>query len=278
MRKIPKPVITPSDAYNDCYSSTQDTTRRSRYASICDYIRDVGNIYDERAHTNNLHIFKPELIVYHPVSNKDMITLYENNMLKNKAGRQIYDKLLALAPLSRCPFCGVGQASTLDHYLPKDKFPSFSVLPYNLVACCKDCNTGKSTSYATSKNTQALHPYYDNFTQAQWLYARVLQPLKIEFYVSPPLDWDQIDRDRVKAHFDNYKLADKFSNEASNALADLRGEFELFSTSPSDIEKELQKQFISHQKRYKNSWETAMYQALYKDSWYCNDGFKTAVL
>ena len=102
---------------------------------------------------------------------------------KEKLARKYYDKLLSLAPLNRCPYCGIGQVSTLDHYLPKTKFLIFSVLPYNLVASCKDCNTGKLDSYATTQNKQTLHPYYDDFTSEQWLYARVLQPLKIEFYV-----------------------------------------------------------------------------------------------
>jgi hypothetical protein len=67
------------------------------------------------------------------VRKKDMKQLYTQQMVQNKKGRKIYDKLMNIAPLSRCPFCGIGIVSTLDHYLPKAKFPIFSVLTYNLI-------------------------------------------------------------------------------------------------------------------------------------------------
>ena len=203
--------------------------------------------------------------------------LYTNQMVpKDKPARKYYDELMSLPPLNRCPFCGIGTVTTLDHYLPKSEFPIFSILPYNLVASCKDCNTGKLADYATTKNSQTLHPYYDDFTYEQWLFARVLQtsPVSIEFYVSPPSAWSQIEKDRVKSHFDNYQLEKRFSIEAANSLADLREEFMIFSSTPTDIQQELYKKFVSHDSRHKNSWETAMYQALCQNQWYCNRGYR----
>ncbi|TKI70385.1 HNH endonuclease [Sulfurimonas crateris] len=276
MRIIPKPNISPVRAYVACYSSFANPVIQNNFKSIASFINTQSMLYDTNANNMNLYTFQPHVVVQGTISKNDMKTLYKNNMVQNKRGRKIYDKLLSLAPLSRCPYCGVGEVSTLDHYLPKAEFPIFSVLPHNLVASCKDCNTGKLASYATTQNTQTLHPYYDDFTTQQWLYARVLQtsPVSIEFYVNPHATWNQVDKDRVKEHFVNYKLYGRFAMQAANVLADLREEFILYNSTPLDIQQELQKKARSYESRYKNSWETAMYQALYQDQWYYNGGYQ----
>lgn len=274
MRIIPKPNISPIRAYVACYSSFSDPAKQNDFKLIACFINAQSIQYNTNANSTNLYSFSTHTTVHGSIVKNDMKILYENNMVKNKRGRRIYDKLLSLPLLNRCPFCGIGTVTTLDHYLPKAEFPKFAVLPYNLVASCKDCNTGKLASYATTQNTQTLHPYYDNFTSEQWLYARVLQPLKIEFYVNPPATWSQVDKDRVQEHFKNYKLAGRFSIEASNILANLNYKFTQYFSNPTDIKKELEREYNINKNLHLNSWETAMYQALYQDQWYCNGGFK----
>ena len=264
MRVIPKPNISPIRTFVRCYSSYRSVAKNN-FKSIAGFIETKSLDYDKKAISKSLYIFSIHDHVQGSISKKEMVKLYNDKMVKHPTGRKVYDKLMSLAPLGRCPFCGVGRVKTLDHYLPETKFPTFSVLPYNLIASCRDCNTGKSTNYATTQNTQTLHPYYDDYTNEQWLYARVLQtsPISIEFYIDPPTSWSQVDKDRVQSHFDCYELSERFSVEASNTLADLREEFILYNSTSLDIEQELQKKAISHEHRHKNSWETAMYQALY---------------
>jgi hypothetical protein len=274
MRTISKPTIPPLTAYTECYSSFRDTTTRTKFSNINNFIDTQSNQYEQNANSKNLYKFIPHTNVSGTILKDDMVNLYDKNMVKNKEGRKIYNKLMLLAPLNRCPFCGVGTVTTLDHYLPKTEFPIFSVLPYNLVASCKDCNTGKLASYATTENTQTIHPYYDDFTSEQWLYARVLRPLKIEFYVNPPATWSQVDKDRVQSHFDNYKLDTRFSVEASNVLATLNYKFIQYFSNSTDIKNELEREYKIHKDLHLNSWETAMYQTLYQNQWYCDGGFR----
>jgi len=182
---------------------------------------------------------------------------------------------MSLAPLNRCPFCGTGIVTTLDHYLPKAKFPTFSVLAYNLVPSCKDCNKGKQTSYASTKEEQTLHPYYDDFMNEQWLFAKVEQtsPVSISFFVDAPTEWSNVDKSRVEAHFIEYDLGIRFSVEASNELANLKEEFTLYSIGTENRQDELNKKATIAQRRYLNSWESALYQALAESDWYCSGGY-----
>lgn len=274
MRVIPKPNISPLRTYVRCYSSFREETK-TKFKSIVGFIKEQSDSYDRKATSKELYIFQVHDIVQYDISKDDMIKLYDQKMVGHATGRKIYDKLMLLAPLNKCPFCGFGQVSTLDHYLPKSKFPIFSVLPYNLIPCCRDCNTGKLAGYATTMNKQTLHPYYDDFTAEQWLFARVLKipHLSMEYYVKPPEDWGNVAKERVKSHFINYGLAKRFSIEASSILADLRNEFLSLSLSPEDIVKELKKHYNVKKMKHLNSWETAMYQALYQDQWYCNGGY-----
>ncbi len=61
-----------------------------------------------------------------------------------------------------CPMCGSMHSGTLDHYLPKNGYPIFSVLSKNLVPACK-CNSKRSeTLLGTNPGERILHPYFDN--------------------------------------------------------------------------------------------------------------------
>lgn len=57
-------------------------------------------------------------------------------------------ELLKRIIVARCPFCGISELSTLDHYLPKELYPEFSVFPKNLVPSCAVCNTRKKDGFS----------------------------------------------------------------------------------------------------------------------------------
>lgn len=43
-----------------------------------------------------------------------------------------------------CPICQVTPVNSMDHYIPKDKYPLYIVHPRNLIPCCITCNRHKS--------------------------------------------------------------------------------------------------------------------------------------
>lgn len=277
---VDKPSLNKIDVFNICCSKVTSSKKSSIQKYLYTFLLNSVS-YENGALNAELYLLTSTII---PIDKNqrcgdidELKKLYSGQMVpENKPARYFYDELMSLAPLDRCPYCGIGTVSTLDHYLPKSIFPVFSILPNNLVASCKDCNTGKSTSYASTKNTQTLHPYYDNYTNEQWLYARVLQtsPVSIQFYVNAPASWSQVDRDRVQEHFNSYSLSERFSVEAANTLAYLRDEFILHNSNSDDIQYELNKKAKTHEHKYKNSWETAMYQALSQSQWYWDGGYR----
>ncbi|PCJ87449.1 MAG: HNH endonuclease [Thiotrichaceae bacterium] len=285
MRAIDVPTYNAQEVYQTCINSISDEGLRDRLNLVTASIMASANDYTQKAMTKQLFQIPPvdsdnDDIVVGAVTKKELKSVYSQHMVgRGKPARQIYDDILDLAPLGKCPLCGVGVATTLDHYLPKSKFPTVSVLPVNLVPSCKDCNTGKSADIATTAEEQGLHPYFDHdyFITDQWLFAEVIQtnPVCIRFYVEPPREWDNVSQERVGSHFKDYNLASRFSLEVTNELAILK---DTLSKYMSMLGKEAVKQHLhivatSHQGLHQNSWQTALYQAVSSSEWFCDGGY-----
>jgi 5-methylcytosine-specific restriction endonuclease McrA len=287
MRALTIPTYDPKIVYQECINSIQkDCKLRARLNEVTDNIVDAAMDYEQKAKAKQLYSIPPNNcynneIILGSVTKEELKNVYESRMVKgSKNARDIYDSLLSQSPLGKCPFCGFGQATTLDHYLPKAKYPQFSVLPFNLVPSCKDCNKGKSTAIATTAEDQSLHPYFDhqNFIDDQWLYARVIEtkPATIYFFVKAPEQWNDISKERVKAHFKAFKLDLRYPVEVAEQLACLRHSLiALYQLGGlNGIRKHLTNEAKSSGLLHRNSWQTAMFQALVESDWYCDGGFQ----
>lgn len=285
MRVINEPSYDPLEVFYECTSSISDIDLQYRLNTVAPNIKVVAEDYRGKAVSSDLYTIPPnnsgnDTVIVGAVKKEELKSIYSNQMVpRSKPARRIYDAILNQAPLGRCPLCGLGHASTLDHYLPKSKYPQLSVLPINLVPSCKDCNTGKLSSIASTKQEQSLHPYFDHeqYVDDQWLYAEVVQssPVTLRYYVFPPSHWDNTSICRVETHFLEFNLAERYAIEASNELSNVRNI--LSSYFELDGFKAI-KQLISIQAKtyaseHKNSWQTAMFQALEDSDWYCEQGF-----
>lgn len=76
-----------------------------------------------------------------------------------------------------CPVCGGGSAATLDHHLPKEVFPQFSVYSKNLVPACFRCNNVKGQLFkGMLVGQRGVHPYFDNFAAGRLISILVQGP------------------------------------------------------------------------------------------------------
>lgn len=275
MRKIAPPTYRNEFVLEQCVSGIGLQDLRNRINEISGAIVVASSEYSEKACTNTLHTLKPfdgsdNDIILGSVTKKELTKLYSNYLVgKDKPGREIYDQLMIKAPYRRCPFCGLSQATTLDHFLPKTKFPTLSVTATNLVPSCKDCNTGKSASIASFGYEQPLHPYFDRepFHNEQWLYAEIIttEPLSVEFVLKPSSHWSIEDKKRVSSHFKEFNLYQRYSIEATVELASQTYIIDKYIIN-NDFEglcADLNDRYLSYKSLYLNSWQTALYQALH---------------
>ena len=215
MKKLLRPNISGHESYDTCVSGVEAGDLKNRFVACHDTIDEQTNEYINYANDGTLSSLAPLIcrrnedpIVIGSVLKSELVKLYDYYMVQKQPARDIYDAILVAAN-DKCPFCGgIGRPKSLDHYLPKANYPQFSVFPHNLVPACRDCNTGKSNSLATNANEQVLHPYFDDdfYFSVQWIFARVVQtePCSLEFYVTPPDTWQDVSKDRVRQHFNDF--------------------------------------------------------------------------
>ena len=78
----------------------------------------------------------------------------------------------------RCPICDCSFAYsqvTLDHILPKSKFPIFSITPINLVPTCYNCNMRKNNRIPS----KVLNPYFHDYFVFDYLTVKVEVNIKV---------------------------------------------------------------------------------------------------
>lgn len=223
-----------------------------------------------------------EDIVAGSLSKGTLTDLYSISVVKSKGRpRNIYDKILVAAE-GKCPYCaGIGAAETLDHYLPKARFPALSVHPLNLVPACYTCNKGAGADFPVSPSLQPIHPYLDKdcFFSERWIHAKVIpsQPVVVIFQANPPDDWSIADQRRARQHFKGCDLGNRFSIQVAGEIGPLirqrKSSLAVFSRD----------QFAAHLRVVAedndlllNGWKRTMYLALCESDWFCSvdfDGF-----
>jgi hypothetical protein len=283
MRKIKKPILDPGVVFGMCIDKIENQALKNKMKGIATNIMTEAINYDNIA--KRLELFKMVAfqgknadIVLNDISKGELKTLYSYYMVNSaKPARFIYDKLRSSSVDKLCPTCGFGQVKTLDHYLPKSKFPLYSVLPYNLIPACRDCNTEKLASTVNSAEMQTIHPYYDSnhFFDEQWLFARLecTTPPTVVFFVDAPLHWDPISKKRVVSHFKEFNLSERFSVAVSTQLAAISDYLVILSDDLARQKHLLETAGIYHN-AHRNSWQTALTQALANSHWYWREGYK----
>lgn len=238
----------------------------------------MGDIYVASCQNGTLYELVPapleevDPIVVSGLRKSDLVKLYDQYLLgADKPARHIYEELLVSAR-EKCPFCGgIGRPRNIDHFLPKSKFPQFSVLPVNLVPSCRDCNMdGKAARTAASAEDQIIHPYWDGacFFDVQWIFARfesdIFDPnLKIEYFVCAPDEWAVVDTARAVCHFEAFDLPLRYALKASEHASAVQGQIRVMRSAGVSnnkiIDYVLQPGVESAS--FPNHWRVGLYQA-----------------
>lgn len=284
MKKLPLPKVNFSAALSEAISGIGSAATRLAYATAFADPTAIETNYADCARAANLYA-QPRVatagdpLVFGALRKSDLTKLYTQYFVpEGKPARRLYEAIKVAAG-GKCPLCGgVGHVRTLDHYLPKANFPLYAVMPTNLVPCCRDCNSEKLNAFAAARGNQTLHPYFDHerFFDDKWVYARVIRtmPPVLEYFVAPPDDWHEDDKSRVKSHFAEYGLAEKFSVEAA---ADLPETIRTRQTTMSAVSPQEFSRYLAEKGQTGtlpvNNWRRVMFAALAADPWFCTQPF-----
>lgn len=276
MRTLPLPAQPAAGVLATCIGGTWDPLLLARLRVVEPQLAATAAGYDMLARTQDLH-----LVARVPgvggVGSAELQALYSGQMSAARgAARQVYDAIRNAPPHGKCPLCGVGTVTSLDHHLPKSHYPDLSVCPFNLVPACDVCNKSKLAQFPTTPGEQTIHPYYDDFTQEQWVFARLDatgSPVLV-FHVAPPPHWPAVRGERARRHFDVVALGRTFTSNANDDLMTLRSHLVTVAASrgAAGVGAYLADERSRHAVRL-NSWQHAMYQALAADAAFVAGGF-----
>lgn len=280
MRRLPLPTFDERAVYDACVSGVP-VASAADFAGVADQMMILAEQYRTQAAAHTLHVMpacnrgQPDQLIVDPLTKADLKRLYERGMLASANGRTYYDQILASAPLWKCPYCRFGHAETLDHFLAKSLYPSFAVLPGNLVPSCMRCNKGKGDGLVTPENEMS-HPYFESaeVEQEQWLVANVLEssPVSTKYSIMTPAHWSAALSRRVRNYFKEFDLASRYAVEAASELVAVACDVQMLK-SPDDRRAHLQRMAIRERGIAVNGWKAALYTALSESDWYIETGY-----
>ncbi|MCF8465117.1 MAG: hypothetical protein K9G41_09755 [Flavobacteriales bacterium] len=275
MKKVKRPSLEASTVYHTCISDTEDIPLKARYQGNAELVNSASIEYANKAESLDFHkIPNPELLL--GLSVKDMKKVYTYRMVQ-RLGRDYYDEIYQLPKLGLCPYCSLHRVQSIDHYLPKSKFPVYSVTPLNLVGACTDCNDFKKV--ATPDGTEGyLHPYFDDIEDILWLHAEIIEGeiISVNYYPLQSSEMQDSVFTRLKFQFETLELNEMFAVNAATTLSNIKMEMtDLFeSGGAEEIRRNLARSARSRRASNINSWETALYVALSENEWYHSEGFR----
>lgn len=278
MRSLPKPSDDASEVFALCIGKIRNPDLKQRLTHAKSFVAAAAGAYETAALSANLHTVLAEDTVAGNVTKDEMIGVYTARMVtKGQPGRPVYDKILSMPAHGRCPLCGIGQVSSLDHHLPKSKYPIHVVTPTNLVPSCDWCQRSKMEACPRTAEEQTLHPYYDDFESGVWLRADVIEgaPASFYFLVQALHGWNPITTARIQHHMKVFKLPSLYAANAGSQLANMRGRLaELFHIGGiENVRSYLMDEARSYERISLNSWQSAMYRGAAASQWFCEGGF-----
>ena len=295
MKRLDAPTCSVSDLFNECVQGILDPSLRVRFTEQKGLVEASNTNY--AAHSQNqtwclLPRAKhdhPNQIIVGDLTKSELVELYEKGMVGSKgAARRKYDQIKLLAR-DECPYCGgCGEfvdeegIGTLDHFLPKARFPAFSILPANLVPACATCNTGMGSNFSTEPNLQPLHPYFDgaHFFDEKWTTVTVIEelPVMVNFDVNAPPHWTEKDRQRVSHHFKCCRLRGRYRAKVASDLSTLIDQRRIVHRKlTSDAFREILRVVADNVALPINGWKRTLHHGLAESEWFCRHDFAAQV-
>lgn len=290
MIKVNYPDIDCMDVFSTCLDSVH--TEGESNVDYLTRMREVsGEIlhswvdFESRIQNKDFYLIRPclpariEQVIVGRVKKFELKKLYEDYMIKpGSDSRKVYDKLRNSAVGNTCSICGIRSVKTLDHYLPKSRFPMHSVNPRNLVPACRDCNTGKASKIFESRFEQTLYAYDDNaiFYDNDWVFAIPIIMegfLLFDFVATPPAHWSEENRERAINHFESYGLREVYVENSADEVTEIKLNI-TYILSGSGTGEDVRNFFLMHARAQRiNSFKRAMFFAVAEDEGLCNGNF-----
>ena len=151
-----------SEDSKDCFEVYKEAVKNKRkdkeiLLNIQNDIESQFDIYSGKFRDKKL--YEVISLTFSAPEKDALINLYDFNatVIKKIKGK-ILDSQIATIN-NTCQYCTLNSVNTLDHFIPKQSFPEFSINPLNLFPCCSECNSKKSNLWLDDNRLLFLNLY-----------------------------------------------------------------------------------------------------------------------
>lgn len=167
-----------------------------------------------------------------------------------------------------CPYCSLDQNPDLDHFLPKGKFPEFSLHAPNLIPICTPCNRKKLSAVKTLTGARRfLNPAFEPSINQPILEAAIDYP-RGKVFVTYEIDDHGLlpatERAIAAQHFTRLGLGDRYRKRAHGFLSSLKANLRM---KPLGVKAQILQTKLDGAPFGKpiNDWEPALARAILTD-------------
>ena len=163
MRNLNKADIVPKDLLNSVILSKRGSNK-TRMEAMRNELENRYDEYCDKASTNTLHQLSEKWSYDDKQKGSDGYVLYHQYDNSKASMSDLRAKIIEANNgeiVLKCPICELRDATELDHYVPRQLFPEFSIHSYNLIPTCHECNNNKSTAWCDNGKRVFFNAYYD---------------------------------------------------------------------------------------------------------------------
>lgn len=266
--RLTKPDFCSMQMLDKAIQERQNGINRAYFNSISAEWRSRVSVYVTHGGTPNLVPTWPE-IEAHKVK---FLNLYDSPAEESSQGimlKSLRDEHL----LRICPACGnIGFPTTLDHYLPKAKYPHFSITPANLSPMCTKCQGLKGEKTGNKNEPQFfIHPYFHKFTEFQILTLKISPPFnQPSFILSPHPRWTGWRLKLITSHMRELEIEKRYVNFFKAENIRLIRHSSIRRRKGQDVFDAIESKCEELEYPTKNSWEYIFYLSVLENEEFIN--------
>lgn len=238
MKKLSVPDYTEAvSLLNDVIERKRIREYKERLNANKDYIVSRYEVYEQKKNTlENLGlsiiVSEEDKEAIHSSFNKSF-----KNKMKNSILKKVYEDCRGI-----CPYCGEGKVDEVDHYVPKEEYPEFTLYPNNLIPSCNKCNGKKLGKFINSINErQFINFYYDNIDDIEFLSIEfhfdsmnIKKTTKVNYIADFSKILNEYLRIIVQKHYNHLELLLRYNEAATNEISEI---FNTLQDQPSRDER-----------------------------------------
>lgn len=253
-------------------NSKKDPDYKKRVEILKPNVKNKYSTFEIENTANNL-----ASLTAHGYAGQDKIDLLKLYKYDNSIIQKLNEEVTTLEGnrlINTCQNCTINEINSLDHIVPKDKFPEFSVNPRNLFPSCSKCNGHKSFVWRENSKSVFLNLYLDNLPEEQYLFCYPTfdeDKITLKFTVENRFGIEQNLFNLIQNHYTRLHLPKRFRKNSHDTIYELNKEINKYKDKI--IKEELIKTIkedITEDKRYYgfNYWKAIIKETLINDEQY----------